>query len=361
MKRILILSILIFTVVFGISAEGNPTIAIMDVAATNTSDVKSQVIYEYIVDVINRANRYTIVERAALQEALKELEISYSGMVDDSTAAQIGKLVGAKFMLISNLIVDEGITYLSARIVSVETSQVSETAMLQMEEDEYIASLANRTISQLLGMSSEKSETGAESESGKEADDESVEKDETSGSEGAEEETVLSDSSGISITIGAMGILPFEKEGEEIFETGYGFKVDLDYKLKKMRTNGLILGIGTGLFFNSSTSDVLYPFDLISFPLMLNLKYRLVMGRLFITAKFGGGATYNMFTYTKDTPVDVDSTLSSLNAAVIPGLSAGYKLSDKIGLSLFADGSMTFYPNQPYITVNAGLAVDISL
>jgi len=159
-KRILIFSILIFTVIFGISAEADkfPTIAIMDVAATNTSEVKSQVIYEYIVDVINRADRYTIVERSALQAALKEMEISTSGMVDDSTAAAIGKLAGAKFILISNLIVDDGITYLAARIVSVETGQVSETAMLQKEEEEYIASLASRTISQLLGASEEKPE-----------------------------------------------------------------------------------------------------------------------------------------------------------------------------------------------------------
>ncbi|RKX83721.1 MAG: hypothetical protein DRP58_08265, partial [Spirochaetes bacterium] len=159
MKKILILSILIFAVVFGISAEGNPTIAIMDVVATNTSEVKSQVIYEYIVDVVNRANRFTLVERSALQAALKEMEISSSGMVDDSTAAAIGKLAGAKYILIANLIIDDGITYLSARIVAVETGQVSDTAMLQKEDDEYIASLANRTTSQLLGEPEKKPET----------------------------------------------------------------------------------------------------------------------------------------------------------------------------------------------------------
>ncbi|MCD6397758.1 MAG: hypothetical protein J7L71_09480, partial [Spirochaetaceae bacterium] len=92
-KRVLFLSIMILVVLFSIYAEekSSPHIAIMDVAATNTSDVKSQVIYEYIVDVVNRSNRYTIVERSALQAAIKEMEISASGMVDDSTAAKIGK------------------------------------------------------------------------------------------------------------------------------------------------------------------------------------------------------------------------------------------------------------------------------
>ena len=153
MKRLLILTILIFSVLFSMTAgeSSPPTIAVMDVVATNTSTIKSQVIYEYIFDVVNRRNLYTLVERSALKDAVKEMEISASGMIDDTTAAQIGKLAGAEFILISNLIVDDGITYLSARIVSVETGQVSNTAMLQAGESEYIASLANRTISQLLG------------------------------------------------------------------------------------------------------------------------------------------------------------------------------------------------------------------
>ena len=364
MKRLLILSILIFAVVFSISAEESsfPTIAVMDVAATNTSDVKSQVIYEYIVDVVNRSNLYTLVERSALQAAIKEMEISASGMVDDSTAAEIGKLAGASLILISNLIVDDGITYLSARIVSVETGQVTNTAMLQAEESEYIASLANRTISQLLGQPEGKPgpavDKVTETEIAEEKDkDEPAKTEEKADSEYASDV----DGSKTSLTIGAIGILPFEKEGEEIFDIGYGIKVDLDYKLVMMGSNSLSLGAGTGLFFDASKSDVLYPFNMISFPFALNLKYKMVMGGLYVTAKVGGGATFNMFTYTENTPVDEKSALFSLNGAIFPGLSVGYMLNDNIGLALFADGSMTFFKERPYTAVNAGLAVDINL
>jgi len=365
-KRILISLILIFAVVFSISAEGDnpPTIAIMDVAATNTSEVKSQVIYEYIVDVVNRANRYTLVERSALQAALKEMEISSSGMVDDSTAAEIGKLAGAKLILISNLIMDDGITYLSARIVAVETGQVSDTAMLQMEEGEYIASLANRTISQLLGVVEEETETESVKEVVEEkSKDDSVKKEGKQDSDSEEPIVETVDSSNKSLTLGGIGILPVEKEGEEIFDIGYGLKVDLDYKVLKMGASSLTLGAGTGLFYDASKSeiDVIYPFNLFSFPLVINLKYNLVMGKIFVTFKVGGGGTLNMFMYRDTVPDGVDSTLISLNAAVIPGLAIGYKLSDKIGLSLFADGSMTFFTARPYTAINAGLAIDIKL
>ena len=70
MKRLLILSILIFAVVLNISADENtpPTIAVMDVVATNTTDVKSQIIYEYIVDVVNRR----VISRIALPTSVLE-------------------------------------------------------------------------------------------------------------------------------------------------------------------------------------------------------------------------------------------------------------------------------------------------
>ncbi|MEA1910816.1 MAG: CsgG/HfaB family protein [Spirochaetota bacterium] len=377
MKKILILSILIFAVVFGISAEGNPTIAIMDVAATNTSTVKSQVIYEYIVDVVNRADRYTIVERSALQAALKEMEISSSGMVDDSTAAAIGKLAGAKLILISNLIVDDDITYLSARIVAVETGQVSNTAMLQKGDDEYIASLANRTISQLLGEEEIKLEVIKDDTKEKEvveekAKDEPVKEEEKSVAESSDTADGTTAGSRLSLTAGILGIFPVGDEANTyIFKDGFGFNVDLDYKFLILGKNSLSLGAGTGLFYDpsedaaedeyESREDVLYPFNMISIPLAVNLKYQLLLGNLYIIAKISGGGTYNIFTYTEEVPEDVDSTLYSLNAAIFPGLSIGYMISDKIGLALFGDWSMTFFAERPYTAVNAGLAALINL
>ncbi len=213
---------MILTFIFSLSAQKSslPTIAVMEVSATNTSVVKSQVIYAYIVDVVNRADRYIIVERSALQTAIKEMEISASGMVDDSTAAQIGKLAGAEQILISNLIVDDGITYLSTRIVSVETGQVNETAMLQMEEGEYIASLANRTILQLLGESEVKPKLEEEISSDTLVEEKA--KEEPAKEEKKEvlkTETVFSsDGSKLSLSIGVIVVIPVLDEARDEFE-----------------------------------------------------------------------------------------------------------------------------------------------
>ena len=366
-KRILILPLIIFALVFGISAEENgfPTIAIMNVAATNTSEVKSQVIYEYIVDVINRADRFIVVERSALQAAIKEMEISASGLIDDSTAAQIGKLAGAELILISNLIVDDGITYLSTRIVSVETGQVSDTAMLQKETDEYIASLANRTISQLLGEPEEKQEAVEEKDNDTlvaekvKEEPEKIEKSEEPKQEPLSD-SVFNDSR-LSFSIGAIGIIPVLDDAE-IFDFGYGLVADFNYKILNFGKSSLLAGVGTGLFLDKASEEkgVIFPYNLLSIPLSINAKYKLTFGKLYLAVKIAAGGTFNMFMYTDIAPNE-ETTVMAINPAVFPGLSFGYNLNDKLGLALFCDWSMIFFTELPYTALNAGLAVDINL
>ncbi len=367
MKKWLILSVLIFTVLLGAYAEGDqlPTIAIMDVAATNTSNVKSQVIYEYIVDVVNKAELYTIVERSALQAAIDEMQIGTSGLVDDTTAAQIGRLAGAEFILISNLIVDDGITYLSTRIVSVESGQVTNTAMLQAGESEYIASLASRTVSELLGVAEVKKAEPVKNEKTLSEGEEPVKeqpKENSAVSGNSESGETAADSPAklrSSITVAPLAVIPL-LDSKYIFNIGYGFIVDYDYSFSS-GNGGLSIGAGTGVFFDKSKDSVLFPFDYTGIPFYLNLKYRIVIGRLFISAKIGGGGTYNIFTYTAVTPPNVSDTLTSLNPAIFPGVSIGYMLGSNFGLSLFGDWSMTFFTSRPYTAVNAGLAAVIKL
>ncbi len=368
MKKFLFLSFLIFAISFSVIAEGKPTIAIMEVSATNTSEVKSQVIYEYIVDVVNRRNIYTIVERSALQAAIKEMEISASGMIDDSTAAEIGKLAGAEFILISNLIVDDGITYLSARIVSVETGQVIDTAMLQAEESEYIASLANRTISQLIGMPEEKTEDPVVAETGedKKEDDkkkeEEVVKDKEKDESKPETESVSSTGgSKLSLTFGAAVIFPVLDDAE-IFDPGYGIFADFNYKILNLGKNSLSVGLGTGVSMDKASTEkgVIFPYNMIGIPLSLNIKYRMNISKLFFTAKIAAGGMVNLFMYTETAPTEEMTVLVS-SFAFSPGLSIGYNLSEKIGLSLFCDWSQVLFKDLPYTALNAGLAVDINL
>ncbi|HUT10598.1 MAG TPA: CsgG/HfaB family protein [Thermoguttaceae bacterium] len=68
--------------------------------------------------------RMYLVDREDLDEILKELELSRSGMVKSSEAAQVGQLTGAKILLTGSVIQVDGKLYLVAKIIGTETTRV---------------------------------------------------------------------------------------------------------------------------------------------------------------------------------------------------------------------------------------------
>lgn len=71
---------------------------------------------------INDALR--VVERGRINDLLAEMELGASGTVDAGTAAAVGKLVGAKYMVFGSFIDWYGDFRVNARIVNVETGEI---------------------------------------------------------------------------------------------------------------------------------------------------------------------------------------------------------------------------------------------
>lgn len=93
-----------------------------------TSDPSS-----YLMDALNREGMkagFSAVERSKVEDILNEQEFSYSGVVDPSQAAQLGKLMGAEAVLIAQASDQYDAEYeswevtVSGRIVSVETGEI---------------------------------------------------------------------------------------------------------------------------------------------------------------------------------------------------------------------------------------------
>ncbi len=84
----------------------------------------------------------TVVERARLQEILDELELGHSGVADPDTAARLGKLLGAEWMLLGSYFELMGTLRIDARLVKVETGEIlhahgvddTSGAFMQMEK-----------------------------------------------------------------------------------------------------------------------------------------------------------------------------------------------------------------------------------
>jgi TolB-like protein len=65
-----------------------------------------------------------VVDRSRIAELLKEQDLGASGRVDAATAAKIGKVVGAKYMVMGGFIDTYGTMRLDIQIVDVETTEI---------------------------------------------------------------------------------------------------------------------------------------------------------------------------------------------------------------------------------------------
>ncbi len=77
-----------------------------------------------------------IVERGVLNELMAEQDLGASGRVNPSTAAQIGNIVGARYMVLGSFIDLFGDFRIDVRLVNVETSEIIETERVRNKRED---------------------------------------------------------------------------------------------------------------------------------------------------------------------------------------------------------------------------------
>ncbi|HDQ99054.1 MAG TPA: hypothetical protein ENN51_02030 [candidate division WOR-3 bacterium] len=92
-------------------------------------------LYDYASMALMRTGRFTVVDRSAVDRLLAEQEFSYSGVVDPSSAARLGKMLGAEAVMLITVnavkhdpFFDNSPEYrdaqLHVKIISVETTEM---------------------------------------------------------------------------------------------------------------------------------------------------------------------------------------------------------------------------------------------
>ena len=76
-----------------------------------------------------------VVERDELQRLLEEQNLGASGRVDDATAAKVGKLVGARYVVTGTFIDFYGDFRVDLHLVNVETSEIMKVEKENMRRD----------------------------------------------------------------------------------------------------------------------------------------------------------------------------------------------------------------------------------
>jgi len=117
--------------------EGKTVIAIVDFRNTSQNarlDYLEQTIPEAISTTMARSGRLEIVERSRLEAAMREMEMSMLGVVDEATAAELGLAVGATTIMVGSFVSISGFIRINARLIDVQTARVLTAESVQGPE-----------------------------------------------------------------------------------------------------------------------------------------------------------------------------------------------------------------------------------
>jgi len=135
-------------------AQGERTTIPVAVADFSTSanirdaDVVRTAIRDGLINVFAFEPSLAVVERELLDHAIRELRLGAEGMLTQSTAAQLGRLTGARVIVSGTIIrIDENLV-ITARLINAETGELSATRVTGAAGD--LLSLADDLAEQII-------------------------------------------------------------------------------------------------------------------------------------------------------------------------------------------------------------------
>ncbi len=82
------------------------------------------IVAEWFITAMVREGRFDVVERRMLEKILGEQKLAMTGIVDATSATQIGKLLGVKVIITGSVMKLKDITEINARIIDVESASI---------------------------------------------------------------------------------------------------------------------------------------------------------------------------------------------------------------------------------------------
>jgi len=109
------------------AADPPPTVAVLYfdyTGKTQELEVLRKGLAQMLISDLSGSDAIRVVERDRLEEILGELKLQGSGKVDAQSAVKMGKLLGAKYLVLGGYFDLQGALRVDARIVDVETGRV---------------------------------------------------------------------------------------------------------------------------------------------------------------------------------------------------------------------------------------------
>lgn len=127
----------------GFAQEEKPRIAVLDFQSIGCDSSLGLAASEILRTELGSRGTYRIIERAQLVRVMEEQSLQISGAVDEQAVVEIGKLLGAKMVVVGSL-VRTGKTYtLNSRFIDVQTAEVQKSQNIRGNSEDEISNMCS--------------------------------------------------------------------------------------------------------------------------------------------------------------------------------------------------------------------------
>lgn len=138
--------VFLFLIMFAALCSGQdekPRIAVLDFQSIGCDSSLGLAASEILRTELGSLGTYRIIERAQLVKVMEEQSLQISGAVDEQAIVEVGKLLGAKMVVVGS-IVRTGKTYtLNSRFIDVETAEVKKSQNIRGNSEDEISNMCS--------------------------------------------------------------------------------------------------------------------------------------------------------------------------------------------------------------------------
>jgi TolB-like protein len=111
-----------------------PRIAVLDFELCGkklSTDTLDSMVAEWFITALVKDGRFQVVERALLHKILAEQKLGVSGVIDDSSASKLGKILGVKLVVTGSIILLGEQMEVNSRVINVEDGAITAAENVQ--------------------------------------------------------------------------------------------------------------------------------------------------------------------------------------------------------------------------------------
>jgi len=108
------------------------------------------ILSEWFITSIVKSGRFDVVERTMLQKIIAEQKLSTTGAIDDSSASELGKILGVKVIISGSVLKIDNTIEINTRVISVESGSIIAAENIRGTTNSDLHRLINRLTAKIM-------------------------------------------------------------------------------------------------------------------------------------------------------------------------------------------------------------------